>query len=115
MPNELMHSYLTSAINVFENWAENYHIFIRNWHKRRRSFLLNRKPLDLSDRRHYFETYDYQIFNYGLYNLFYGKNFAFLHREFENFLDKFIAGDILNKPSFLMSLIEFLMTLRLMQ
>lgn len=94
-----MHAYLTSAINVFENWSENYLIFIRDWHKQKRERFLNRKPLDLPDFQFYDKTYDYEIFNYRLYKLFYGKNFAFLRREFENFLEKFIAGDILDELS----------------
>lgn len=97
--NNLLHGYLTSAMNVFENWADNYHLFVRDWHKGKRRYYLSRKPLDLWDFQFYAETDDYEIFNFVLYEYFYGKQFAFLRREFEKFLEKFIAGDFPNQPS----------------
>lgn len=99
MPNKLTHTYLTLALNVFENWADNYHIFIRDWHKREDRQNLSRKPLDSVDFMFYSETYAYETFNFALYKYFYGKRFAFMRREFENFLEKFVAGDFLEQPS----------------
>jgi len=44
-------------------------------------------------------TYAYEIFNFALYKYFYEKRFAFMRREFQNFLEKFIAGDFLEQTS----------------
>jgi hypothetical protein len=99
MSNSVLHWYLTLAMSIFENWAENYYIFVKDWHKREIRYCLGRKQLNLTDFRFSLRTEDYEIFNFVLYKHFYGKQFAFLRREFENFLEKFIAGDFLEQPS----------------
>lgn len=96
--NNLLHSELTTAIIVFENWAENYYIFVRDWHKRKLNFYTKRKALDLWDGEGFIETYDYETFNCVLYTYFHGKQFAFLRRGFESFIEKFLAGDFLIEP-----------------
>jgi hypothetical protein len=99
LPNNRLHGSLTAAVNVFENWANNYHLFIKDWHKSVKRSYLRREPLRLWDSEFYFETYNYEIFNYVLHECFSGKQYAFLRREFENFIEKFIAGDFPDQPA----------------
>ena len=101
LSNDSMHHHLISAIYVFEGWQENYYPFVKDWHLSRwQTFFESRKPLECDDRFH-IKTYDYELLNYILYEYFPEKQFAFLRRGFESFIEKFTAGEILDEPSFL--------------
>jgi hypothetical protein len=86
--NTRLHEVLCKTLNVFNNWAENYHQFIEWCREKDKNYYVNQKAIYLSEFQLSEQYSEYELLNQILHRCFPEDQFSFLRREFLIFLKK---------------------------
>lgn len=98
--NAEIHKYLNQAVEVFDDWADSYHHFIRLWKKQQLKYFINCKQLYMSKVELPRKWSDYELFNQILHQVLYEEQFSFMHEEFALFLENLPEDDVFRDSFF---------------
>lgn len=86
--NTRLHEVLCKALNVLDDWAENYQQFIEWRREKDKNYYVNKKAIYLSEFQLSEQYSEYKLLNQMLHRCFPEERFGFLRREFLIFLKK---------------------------
>jgi hypothetical protein len=89
--NARLHEVLCKALNVFDNWAENYYQFIKWCREKDKSFYVNQKAIRLSEFQLPKQYSEYELLNQMLYRYLPEKQFVLIQKEFMAFLKRYTS------------------------
>lgn len=92
--NTRLHEILCKALNVFNNWVENYYQFIEWCREKDKNFYVNQKAIYLSGFQLPKQYSEYELLNQMLHRCLSRGRFNFLREEFMNFLERNFSYEI---------------------
>lgn len=101
--NTFIHKYICDALNVINNWAENYHKFIRNhiikWSGK---YFFTDRGIKWYKKRLPSKFSEYELFNQVQQTVLFEDRFSFIHEELVNYLENGLERIfICNKSDFI--------------